>query len=80
MITPIIAAATDPAVYPARESFTHIALMPWLIYIILLLGIIWFIRFLVRGANERKRLRLEIGKLAEEVHNLRQEKESKEEI
>jgi len=37
-----------------------------------LLGIIWLIRYLIRSDKERRRLRLEVGKLADEVHRLQQ--------
>jgi len=36
-------------------------------------GIVWLIRYLKRSREERQRLRLELGKLAEEVQLLRQE-------
>ena len=41
-------------------------------------GIVWLVRYLKRSREERQRFRLELGKLAEEVHLLRQElKETK---
>ncbi len=41
-------------------------------------GIVWLVRYLKRSGEERLRFRLELGKLAEEVHLLRQElKDSK---
>jgi len=36
-------------------------------------GIVWLVRYLKRSREERQRLRLELGKLAEEVQLLRQE-------
>jgi len=36
-------------------------------------GIVWLIRYLKRSREERQRLRLELGKLAEEVRLIRQE-------
>ena len=36
-------------------------------------GIVWLVRYLKRCREERQRLRIELGKLAEEVHLLRQE-------
>jgi len=36
-------------------------------------GIVWLVRYLKRSGEERQRFRLELGKLAEEVHLLRQE-------
>ena len=36
-------------------------------------GIVWLVRYLKRSREEKQRFRLELGKLAEEVHLLRQE-------
>lgn len=36
-------------------------------------GIIWFIKYLKGGRQEQQRLRMEVGKLAEEVGQIRQE-------
>jgi biopolymer transport protein ExbB/TolQ len=36
-------------------------------------GIVWLIRYLKHSREERQRLRLELGKLAEEVRLIRQE-------
>jgi biopolymer transport protein ExbB/TolQ len=36
-------------------------------------GIVWLVRYLRRSQEEKQRSRLELGKLAEEVHLLRQE-------
>ena len=38
-------------------------------------GIVWLVRYLKRSGEERQRLRLELGKLAEEVRLIRQELE-----
>ena len=38
-------------------------------------GIVWLVRYLKRSREERQRLRLELGKLAEEVRLIRQELE-----
>jgi hypothetical protein len=41
-------------------------------------GIVWLVQYLKRSGRERQRIRLELGKLAEEVELLRQEcRESK---
>ena len=40
-------------------------------------GIVWFVKYLNRGREENQRLRLELGKLAEEVHQLRQDLKAK---
>ncbi len=39
-------------------------------------GIIWLVRYLKRSGEEKQRFRLELGKLAEEVHLLRQKFEN----
>ncbi|MHC4361887.1 MAG: hypothetical protein ACYSTZ_03590 [Planctomycetota bacterium] len=36
-------------------------------------GIVWLVRYLKGSREERRRFRLELGKLAEEVHQLRHE-------
>lgn len=36
-------------------------------------GIVWLVRYLKRNGEEKQRFRLELGKLAEEVHLLQQE-------
>jgi biopolymer transport protein ExbB/TolQ len=36
-------------------------------------GIVWLVRYLKRSSQERQRFRLELGKLAEQVHLLQQE-------
>ena len=38
-------------------------------------GIVWLVRYLKRCREERQRIRLELGKLAEEVRLIRQELE-----
>ena len=38
-------------------------------------GIVWLVRYLKRSSEERQRFRLELGKLAEEVHLIRQKLE-----
>jgi len=36
-------------------------------------GIVWLVRYLKRSSEERQRLRIELGKLAEEVSLIRKE-------
>ena len=36
-------------------------------------GIVWLVRYLRRGQEEKQRFRLELGKLADEVQLLRQD-------
>jgi Flp pilus assembly protein TadB len=36
-------------------------------------GIVWLVRYLKRGSEEQQRLRMELGKLAEEVSLIRKE-------
>ena len=57
---------------PPRGAFTISILFLFLFYALPLLGIIWLIRYLIRSARERRLLRLEVGKLADEVHQLQQ--------
>jgi biopolymer transport protein ExbB/TolQ len=38
-------------------------------------GIVWLVRYLKRSREESQRFRLELGKLAEEVHLIRQKLE-----
>ena len=61
----------------SQVSRIGINLVPLLFFILFtglpILAIIWLIRYLIRAARERKRLRLELAKLAEEVHLLRQQ-------
>ena len=49
-----------------------------IVYALPIVVIVWLIRYLIRAAQERQRLRLEVGKLAEEVHQIRQELKDKE--
>lgn len=44
-------------------------------WVLPLLGIIWFVRYLKNGAQERRRLRMEVSKLAEEVSLMRQQQD-----
>ncbi len=44
---------------------------------LIILGIVWLVRYLKRSREERQRIRLELGKLAEEVHLIRQELEGR---
>lgn len=43
-------------------------------------GIVWLVRYLKRSREERQRIRLEFGKLAEEVHLIRQELEGRKKL
>ena len=36
-------------------------------------GIVWFIKYLIRWRQDGQRLRMEVGKLADEVQQIRQE-------
>ena len=42
-----------------------------------LLGIIWLIRYLIQSHKDRCRLRLEVGRLADEVQQLQQSSQHK---
>jgi len=58
-------------------GFVFIILFGLLVTIIkwglIIWGVVWLVRYLKRSGEERQRFRLELGKLAEEVHQLRQE-------
>ena len=61
-------------------GFVFIILVGLLVTVIkwglIIWGIVWLIRYLKHSREERQRLRIELGKLAEEVHLIRQELES----
>ena len=44
-------------------------------YMLIIWGIVWLVRYLKRNREERQRLRMELGKLADEVHLIRQKLE-----
>ena len=46
-------------------------------YILPILLVIWIIRSLVRNKRENQRLRLEVGKLADELQQMRKQAEDK---
>jgi biopolymer transport protein ExbB/TolQ len=60
-------------------GFVFIILVGLLVTIVkwglIIWGIVWLVRYLKRSREERQRLRLELGKLAEEVRLIRQELE-----
>jgi cell division protein FtsL len=41
------------------------------------LAVVWIVKWVISARRERTRLRLEVGKLADEVQQLREEQESK---
>ena len=56
--------------------FLLAALVALLVFVVkwglIIWGIVWLVRYLKRGREERQLLRLELGKLADEVQLLRQ--------
>jgi len=68
-LLPILAQAQQAQ--QSRYAFTVFGILFLLLWTLPILGIIWLVRYLLRAARERQRLRLELGKLAEEVHLLR---------
>jgi len=44
-----------------------------IIWGLIIWGIVWLVRYLKRSSEERQRLRIEFGKLAEEVSLIRKE-------
>ena len=67
------------------KMFAFVSLGPMEIFLILIVlvlpvlvfGIIWFCRYLIRNTNESKRLRMEVGKLADEVQQMRKKSTDK---
>jgi len=49
-----------------------------LILALLVIGLVRLVRFLASAPKEQKLLRMELGKLAEEVHQIREELKAKE--
>ena len=45
---------------------------------LIVVGLIYFVKFLINAPKEQKFLRMELGKLAEEVHQIRNELKAKE--
>jgi uncharacterized membrane-anchored protein YhcB (DUF1043 family) len=43
---------------------------------LIVFGIIWLVRYLKRSSEEKQRLRMELGKLTDEMEQMRQEIES----
>jgi len=52
-------------IFPIILNLLPIILFVW--------GIVWVVRYLKRWRQDSQRLRMELGKLAEEVHLMRQE-------
>ncbi len=52
-------------------------LLVLIVSVLPVLGIIWFCRYLIRNTNESKRLRMEVGKLADEVQQMRKKSTDK---
>src|SRR3989339_2144031 len=81
MITSVLSAITEPA-YQPHHGFAWGTIIILLIYAgilaLILVGLIRFIKFLSSVPKEQKLLRMELGKLAEEVHQIRKELKDKE--
>ncbi len=64
------------AAHGAPLFFILFALVAVLVFVVkwglIIWGIVWLVRYLKRGREERQLLRLELGKLAEEIQLLRQ--------
>ncbi len=70
------------AVKPAYQSNMGWAIIFNFIPMILIFGlyiggIIWFVRYLKRSAQERQRLRMELGRIGNELEQLRKQMERK---
>ena len=48
-----------------------------LLVLIPVLAVVWIVKWVISARRERTRLRLEVGKLADEVQQLREEQERK---
>ena len=67
-------------VYPAQNMFwpiviTYIPVI--LIFSLYIGGIVWVVRYLKRAAEERQRFRIELGRIGEELEQLRKQLERK---
>ena len=58
-------------------EFIIVLIISLITFVLPILLVIWFIRSLVRNKRENQRLRLEVGKLAEEVRQIRKQTEDK---
>ena len=59
--------------YRSMPMFIFVIIINLIPFALFVWGIVWFIKYLKRGREEQQRFRLELGKLAEEVHLIRQE-------
>jgi hypothetical protein len=78
MITCIL--STSPTVEPPSWTFISISIVSLIailaygaIFALIIIGLIRLVRFLGSAGKEMKLTRMEVGKLAEEVHLMRQE-------
>ena len=61
------------APYRSPITLSLVVLLNLIPFFLFVWGIVWLVRYLKRGREEQQRLRLELGKLAEEVHLIHQE-------
>lgn len=59
--------------YRIGISETVVVILVLLVNAIPFLLLVWFVRYLIRSGRERRLLRLEVGKLAEEVALMRKD-------
>ena len=71
MISTMLIFAAAP--YKSPITFSLVVLLNLIPFFLFVWGVVWLIKYLKRGREEQQRLRLELGKLAEEVHLIHQE-------
>ena len=78
MITSILAYVALDASTISRIAINFIpCIVIVAFWILVVYGVIQLIRFLASGRKEQKLIRMELSKLAEEVHQMRQQAEEK---
>jgi hypothetical protein len=66
------------AAYRSPITLSLVVLLNLIPTFLFVWGVVWLIRYLKRAAAEKLRIRMEVSKMAEEVHLLRQELKGKE--
>ncbi len=61
---------------PGPWELTVIFVISLIVFVLPVLVVVWIIRSLVRNKRENQRLRLEVGKLADELERMRKKNES----
>ena len=61
------------APYRSPITLSLVVLLNLIPFFLFVWGVVWLVRYLKRGREEQQRLRLELGKLAEEVQQIRRQ-------